>query len=110
LDVTPDGKYLYQLEGLNGAISAYSINSDNSLSFVQEITGYLPEVDTQGIIAFDRFLVGDCNSDGFVSLLDIQSFVDSITSGTFSREADINGDGVVDLLDVQGFIDLLLGS
>ena len=110
LDVTPDGKYLYQLEGLNGSISAYAINSDNSLTFVQEITGYLPEVDTQGIIAFDRFVLGDCNGDGFVSLLDVQSFVDAITSGVFSREADINGDGVVDLLDIQDFVALLTGG
>ena len=109
LDVTPDGNYLYQLEGLNGAISAYAINSDNSLTLVQEITGYLPEVDTQGLISFDRFVLGDCNSDGIVTLLDIQSFVDSLTNGIFSREADTNGDGVVDLLDVQGFVDLLLG-
>lgn len=110
LDVTPDGLYLYQLEGLSGAISAYAINDDNTLTLVQDLTGFLPDVDTQGIVAFDRFVVGDCNGDGEITLLDVQTFVETLTSGVFSREADINGDGVVDLLDVGGFIDLLSGN
>jgi len=39
LDVTDDGEYLYQLQGLSGAISAYEINADNSLSLVQVASG-----------------------------------------------------------------------
>ena len=110
LDVTGDGKYLYQLEGLSGEISAYKIEADNSLTLVQDLSGFLPEIDTQGIVTFDRFLLGDCNNDGQISLLDIGAFVDSITNGMFQREGDINGDGVVDLLDVPGFVDLLINS
>jgi len=49
LDVTDDGQYLYQLEGLSGEISAYSVNGDGSLTLIQEVGG-LPDVDTQGII------------------------------------------------------------
>ena len=110
LDVTDDGKYLYQLEGLSGEISAYKIEADNSLTLVQDLSGFLPEIDTQGIVTFDRFLLGDRNNDGQISLLDIGAFVDSITNGMFQREGDINGDGVVDLLDVPGFVDLLINS
>ena len=112
LDVTADGSYLYQLEGLNGAISAYAINADNSLTLVQQATGFLPEIDTQGIVTFSRsdasgFLLGDCNRDGTVDFFDIQTFIDTLTSGNFMAEADINQDGAVDFFDIQPFIDLL---
>ena len=112
LDVTADGSYLYQLEGLNGAISAYEINADNSLTLVQQATGFLPEIDTQGIVTFSRsdasgFLLGDCNRDGTVDFFDIQTFIDTLTSGNFMAEADINQDGAVDFFDIQPFIDLL---
>lgn len=112
LDVTDDGQYLYQLEGLNGSISAYQINDDGSLTFVQQVTGFLPEVDTQGLVTVmipATVVLGDLNGDGHVSLLDIALFVEAISSGEFVSEADINQDGVVDLLDVQPFIDLLVG-
>ena len=49
LDVSDDGRNLYQLEGLNGAISVYRIRNGGRLDFVQEIGG-LPDVDTQGIV------------------------------------------------------------
>lgn len=49
LDVSDDGQYLYQLEGLSGEISVFRVNGDGSLDLIQEIGG-LPEVDTQGIV------------------------------------------------------------
>ena len=55
-------------------------------------------------------LRGDVNRDGVVNLLDVQPFVELLTSGEFQLEADINLDGVVDLLDVAPFIDLLSGG
>ena len=51
LDVNPSGEFLYQLEGLSGNIGVYAIDHDGSLSLVQEVTGELPEIDTQGIIS-----------------------------------------------------------
>ena len=54
-------------------------------------------------------LIGDLNGDGMVNLLDVQGFVDAITSGTFSCEADIDENGVVNLLDVEPFVALLGG-
>ncbi len=55
----------------------------------------------------DDILFGDVNLDGVVNLLDVQPFVNLITSGSFQAEADINQDGVVNLLDVGPFVDLL---
>lgn len=53
LDVSDDGQYLYQLEGLSGEISVFQVNGDGSLALIQEVGG-LPDVDTQGIIAVSR--------------------------------------------------------
>ena len=55
LDITDNGKYLYQLEGLNGSISAYRLNDDRSLTFIQEVEGLLPEIDTQGLVTYCAF-------------------------------------------------------
>jgi len=46
-----DGQYLYQLFGLDGTIGVYAIDGPN-LTLVQEVSGDLPEENTQGIIAF----------------------------------------------------------
>ena len=53
LDVSPDGGYLYQLEGLSGEVSVYALGADGtgSLEHIQDFaTDLLPEIDTQGII------------------------------------------------------------
>ena len=55
-------------------------------------------------------LLGDINGDGEVNLLDVQPFVDLLSSGDFQAEADINQDGVVSLLDVDPFVALLSGG
>ena len=61
-----------------------------------------------GVVEINVFR-GDVNRDGMIDLLDVQPFVDLLTSGEFQLEADINLDGVVDLLDVGPFIELLTG-
>lgn len=48
--VSDDGKYLYQLFGLDGTIGVFEING-SSLSFVEEVSGDLPVENTQGIVA-----------------------------------------------------------
>ena len=122
LDVTDDGKYLYQLQGLSGAISAYAINDDNSLTLVQEASGFLPDIDTQGLVTFSRdsnssssptvvpVLHGDVNLDGTINFLDITSFIGVLSAGTFQSEADCNADGAVNFLDIPVLIDILSGS
>ncbi|MEM9410502.1 MAG: choice-of-anchor J domain-containing protein [Planctomycetota bacterium] len=54
------------------------------------------------------FLLGDINCDGTVNLLDIQLFVDTITSGVFNEKADLNSDGVVNLFDIDPFVDAIV--
>ena len=109
LDVTDDGEYLYQLEGLSGAISAYAINEDSSLSLVQDLTGFLPEVDTQGLVTYSPSdsKLGDVNDDGHVNFLDIAPFISLLSTGSFDPDADINQDTTVNFLDISGFINLL---
>jgi 6-phosphogluconolactonase (cycloisomerase 2 family) len=49
--LSADGKFLYQLAGLNGSIVVFAVDGPD-LTFVQEVQGDLPEVNTQGIVAF----------------------------------------------------------
>lgn len=71
-----------------------------------------PEIQRIGyrILNADMILLGDVNCDGVVNLLDVQPFIDVLSSGVYLDRADINQDGVVNLLDVQGFIQILGGS
>ena len=51
LDVSPDGNYLYQLEGLSDSIGVYALDGAGGLEQIQELSGELPEIDTQGIVS-----------------------------------------------------------
>ncbi len=46
-----DNKYLYQLYGLDGTIGVFRIQG-STLTLVEELSGTLPEENTQGIVAF----------------------------------------------------------
>ena len=61
-------------------------------------------------LSIELKIYGDLNCDGFVNLLDVDPFIDAISSGSFDIKADINQDGGVDLLDVAPFVDLLTGG
>ncbi|MEO0973202.1 MAG: hypothetical protein AAFX85_08905 [Pseudomonadota bacterium] len=50
LDSSADGRYVYQLYGLDGTIGVYAVNGTD-LTLIQEVSD-LPEVNTQGIVAF----------------------------------------------------------
>ena len=70
-----------------------------------------------GIIGFNTAIFsanlvnpGDVNCDGTVNLLDVEPFIDRLSTGTFQVEADTNQDGVVNLLDVDPFIAILAGG
>ena len=52
-------------------------------------------------------LHGDVNLDGVINLLDVQPFINLLSTGEFQAEADVNKDGIVNLLDVDPFIQLL---
>ncbi|MEM9411631.1 MAG: choice-of-anchor B family protein, partial [Planctomycetota bacterium] len=61
------------------------------------------------LIECDSVLLGDVNQDGVVNLLDVQPFVELISSGEYLAEADMNGDGSVNLLDVELFVAAISG-
>ena len=58
----------------------------------------------------EQLVLGDANCNGIVSILDVASFVDQVSSGTYVDKSDMNRDGAVDLLDVGPFVSLLSGS
>jgi len=49
--ISDDGEYLYQLFGLAGTIGVYKVGDNGSLEFLQTVTD-LPQINTQGIVAF----------------------------------------------------------
>ncbi len=49
--VSDDGEYLYQLFGLGGTIGVFKVN-DDGLEQIQAVSAGLPEINTQGIVAF----------------------------------------------------------
>lgn len=51
LDISDDGRFIYQLFGLSGVVGVYAVDG-GSLTLVETIGGDLPEENTQGIIAF----------------------------------------------------------
>jgi len=51
--------------------------------------------------------IGDANNDGSIDLLDINAFIEILTSGEFAESADINSDGEVNLLDINLFVLLI---
>ncbi len=92
------------------------INTDGFTRFDYLETEF--DMDEQKLILADdlifaianAFELGDVNRDGRVNLLDVQPFVDLLTTGGFQVEADINQNGVVSLLDVDPFVALLAGG
>ena len=61
-------------------------------------------------IVDSKVLHGDVNGDGVINLLDVEPFVELLSTGIFQAEADTNKDGVVNLLDVEPFVELLSGG
>ncbi len=78
-------------------------NDFDARSFAQQFGEVLVTVRTE-------VLLGDVNRDNVVNLLDVDPFIDRLTTGTFQAEADTNQDGLVNLLDVEPFVTLLSGG
>ncbi len=51
--------------------------------------------------------LGDVNLDGSIDLLDVESFIDRLSTATYQAEADCNQDGALNLLDVGPFVAIL---
>ena len=61
-------------------------------------------------IVLTAVLPGDIDGDGALTALDIDPFIISLTSGTYSAAADVNQDGFLNLFDVSAFIEALGGQ
>ena len=57
-----------------------------------------------------NLLLGDINCDGVVNLLDVDPFIELLSTGSFSPKGDFDGDGQITLLDVSGFVSALSGA
>ncbi len=92
-------------------LASGSTNLGNPVSFGEDAVGelYVTTIDGRVLSINPIIIFGDVNQDGVVSLLDVQPFVDLLTTGGYQAEADVNQDGAVNLLDVQPFVDLLTG-
>ena len=62
------------------------------------------------IAVLSQPLIGDVNFDGAVDLLDVEPFIEVISTGVYQIEADCNEDGAVNLLDIDPFIKILSGG
>ncbi|QXQ08669.1 PEPxxWA-CTERM sorting domain-containing protein [Sphingosinicellaceae bacterium] len=50
--VSADGRYIYQLLGQKGGINVYNVGADgSSLSFLEQTTGLLPELNITGLVS-----------------------------------------------------------
>ena len=102
----------FEWDGLNNRFRFEMTGIDGALRFKQRPTNESPSgqggltISVAGSMA-SEVLLGDVNLDGAVNLLDVDPFVELVSTGVFQAEADINEDGFVDLLDVQPFVDLL---
>jgi len=55
-------------------------------------------------------LLGDVDINGEVDFLDIDPFIDLLSTGGFVPEADVNQDGAVNFEDIGPFIAILSGN
>ena len=53
---------------------------------------------------------GDVNSDGEVSISDVNALIDMILSEDSDAAGDVNGDGEINISDVNAVIDIILGG
>lgn len=92
-------------------IAAGSDGLGQPISFGEDENGELYVVSLGGnVLSIEPIvLFGDVNQDGTVNLLDVQPFVESLSSGIFVPEADLNQDGIFNLLDVAPFVSVLSG-
>lgn len=107
---------VFDWDGLNTRFRFAITGIDGNLRFKQRSINESPSeqggitMSVAGNMGADKVLLGDVNMDGSVDLLDVQPFVELVSTGGFLAEGDINEDGFVDLLDVQPFVQLLSGG
>lgn len=105
--IVPDGVDFFLLNGIaqddeipatGPPLFAFGIDFESE-DVVSELSVY----------SLAELILGDLNRDGATNLLDVDPFIDVVSSGDYQVEADCNEDGVVNLLDVDFFIAILGG-
>ena len=88
---------------VNGGWSLAELTASGQ--FVREIIGQW-----HTCVQDPTVLLGDCNQDGVVNLVDVNPFIMILSTASFLAEADCNEDGIVNILDVNPFIAILNGN
>jgi len=81
---------------------------------LQQTAGARLNIDDIAVYARQTALKGDVNSDGEVTVADVNLLIDIILGATVDADtlarADVNGDGEVTVADVNAVIDIILGN
>jgi hypothetical protein len=96
-----------------GILQANGLSGPDGETFADsfDVTGSLGADDYMlTAISDPDYDLGDVNQDGEVNGLDVDPFVDRVTTGDFQAEADMNGDGAVNGLDVDPFVAAVVGG
>ncbi len=92
-----------------GNVGWFKLDLGGSAQPINYLEGQYGNEGEDLVVGGMELLLGDVNCDGMISLLDVQPFVNQLTSGEYLDKADMNQDGVLNLLDVSGFVSVLVG-
>ena len=95
-----------------GYVTLTNLSTDGSGNLEITVTRALVQLLISGVTieataAGEDCLLGDVDLNGSVEFLDINPFIDVLSSNGFQCEADIDEDGMVTFLDIQPFITIL---
>ena len=93
----------------NGAIGLRGHNG----RYVSSENGGSMTCDRDAANEWEQFIyyrVGDGNCDGAINLLDVEPFIQSLTTGNYSAKFDFDQDGFITLLDISPFIEVISGG
>ena len=112
---TPQDAALFVAEAGAGRIAGHFdrntfFNLNGAGSDIQTLDNEQLALNIFEFITTPGTLLGDVNTDGVVDFLDIQPFIDLLSSETFQAQADIDGNGIVNFFDISGFIAILSGT
>ena len=112
---TPQDAALFAAEAGAGRIAGHFdrntfFNLNGAGSDIQTLDNEQLALNIFEFITTPGTLLGDVNTDGVVDFLDIQPFIDLLSSETFQAQADIDGNGIVNFFDISGFIAILSGT
>ena len=102
-------------ESLGWVFFDVTSDGDYTITVPPDVDGEDPDVTGLGGVTFDSVssttaLCGDVDLDGGVTFLDIQPFIEVLSSNSFQAEADCDLSGDVTFLDIAPFVNALAGN